>query len=120
MKMDRELLLKHHFWILLGAFAFFALLLFIIIPIGVGGLISDKEKAIGEMLGKLKAKSPHTNGELTKLENQAQSLAGRRATVHNEMSTRQKDLFWWLTRGLGSGLAGPETAGAKKDLVSFP
>src|SRR5262245_12414334 len=94
MKMDKQALAKHHFWILLGAFALFALILLIVIPVTVGGIIDDKLNAIDAMSKGLDGKrNPKNKGQLQQMQEQTSLLGGRRETLHKEMFRRQQDLL---------------------------
>src|SRR5262245_19750153 len=94
MKMDKQALIKHHFWILLGTLALVALILLIVIPISVGGIIDDKEKAISGMSTTLDGKrNPKNKGQIAAMTEQTTVLGGRRETLHKEMFNRQQDLL---------------------------
>src|SRR5260370_20182456 len=94
MKMDKQKLAKHHFWILLGVFTLLAVVLLIAVPIGVGGQIVEKEKKYDEMAKKLDgAKQVKSDHYLAELDAQKDKLGTQRGRIHNEMFRRQRDLL---------------------------
>ncbi len=93
MKVDKQALAKHHFWILLGVFGLFALLLIILVPILVGAEIEDKEKKIKETESKLKSNSNPTTDAYTKAQQEEiDQLSGRRQSLWSEMYGLQRDI----------------------------
>src|SRR6266568_3953142 len=57
MKVDKQQLIKHHFWILLGVFALFGLLLIILVPVLIGSEIKEKQAAYDSVASTLESKS---------------------------------------------------------------
>jgi hypothetical protein len=94
MKVDKKALAKHHFWILLGAFALVALILLIVIPVTVGGMIERKEAAIEAMSKGLDGKkNPKNKGQIAAVTEQTTQLGSRRETLQREMYRLQADLL---------------------------
>src|SRR6516225_3464011 len=94
MKVDKQKLAKHHFWILLGVFAVLAVVLLIVVPIGVGGQIEEKEKKYGEMSKKLDdAKNVKSAHYIAVLDDQKGKLGVQRERIHVDMFRRQRDLL---------------------------
>ncbi|MFL5343058.1 MAG: hypothetical protein ACJ8F7_23240, partial [Gemmataceae bacterium] len=93
MKMDKQALKKHHFWILLGVFTLLAVVLLVVIPIGVGGMIEGKEKAVEKQDKDLDAnKSPKSQSYLAGLDVNKDKLGVQREKIHRYMYVLQKDL----------------------------
>lgn len=90
-KIDQETLKKHHFWILLGVFALFILILVILVPVLVGSEISEKEAAYQTALKNLETNStsPTTDGFLSQLDKQKEEVNNLRAIVWRQMFSRQ-------------------------------
>lgn len=95
MKVDQQALKKHHFWILLGVYALFALLLIILVPVLIGGEIEEKEAKYEEAKKGLEtaSKSPTTQGFLDEQKKIVASLDTRRNTIWREMYQRQLDVI---------------------------
>src|SRR5947207_3116231 len=91
LKMDKQALAKHHFWILLGVFGFFGLLLIILVPVLIGSEIKDKEAAYNKEAADLEAASrgPTTQGYVDALQGQTEQLGQRRSTIWRDMYTPQ-------------------------------
>src|SRR4051794_16479627 len=94
MKMDKQALAKHHFWILLGVFTVLALVLLLVIPLGVGATIEEKANAHKKMVDDLNAnKNVKSKGLLEKLGGQKDVLSVKREELHKDMYRRQRDLL---------------------------
>src|SRR5262245_14679623 len=93
MKMDKQALAKHHFWILLGVFGLFALLLIILVPILVGAEITEKESKLESVKKDLQSNMNPTTDAYTKIQGeQKTTLNERRETLWQEMFGRQRDI----------------------------
>lgn len=94
MKMDKQALAKHHFWILLGVFGLFAVLLIILVPILVGAEIEEKENKLKGVADQLKNNSnPTTDAYTKKQQEEIEILNGRRETLWGEMYGYQRDIL---------------------------
>jgi hypothetical protein len=96
MKVDKQQLKKHHFWILLGVFALLAVVLIILVPIGIGGMIAAKEAKIKQTEDSLKGQSnPKTEDEIAKLQSQKDRLAHQREVIWRKAWLEQRDFLQW-------------------------
>jgi hypothetical protein len=94
MKVDKQALKKHHFWILLGVFGFFAFLLILLVPILVGSEIEDKEKKLDEVEKDLKSNSsPITDAHTKVQKKQISTLEDRRDSLWREMFKAQQNIL---------------------------
>src|SRR5262245_43949862 len=93
-KIDKQMLLKQHFWILLGTFALFVLIALIVVPLAVGGLIADKESAIDKMKKELAGqKGDKNNNYINVLKSQNDEVSFKRKGVWEKSYRPQKDLL---------------------------
>lgn len=91
--MDKQALAKHHFWILLGVFGLFALILIILVPILVGAEITEKETKLDESKKLLQSNMSPTTDAYTKVQaEQKATLNERRETLWKEMFSYQRDI----------------------------
>jgi hypothetical protein len=97
MAVDKEALMKHHFWILLGVFG-------LLVPVVVGDLMLDvssaiaaQEKKIDEQQKKLKAQASKTKGQnyLDELTKQKEVLGTQRTAIWDESWKNQEAMFTW-------------------------
>jgi hypothetical protein len=109
-KFDKQQLIKHHFWILLGVFALFGLLLIILVPVLIGGEIKEKETAYAAEVTAIDSasKGPTNQGTVDKLTEQTEKLGGRKDTIWREMYKSQ-----------GGMLTFPSDLAAKLDKLAF-
>jgi hypothetical protein len=93
-KVDKQQLIKHHFWILLGVFAFFILLLVILVPVLIGSEIKEKEAEYAKVASDLESKSKTNVTQFTvdKLTDQTDVLGKRRSEVWRQMYSYQGGL----------------------------
>src|SRR5262245_1266107 len=99
MKVDKQALIKHHFWILLGVFALFGVILVILVPVMIGSEIKDKEAAYAKVASDLDnaTKGPTTQFTVDRLDEQKNQLGGRRSTIWRDMYSRQAGLLTFPT-----------------------
>jgi hypothetical protein len=96
MKTDKETLIKHHFWILLGVFGVLALILLILIPTVVGADAEAKDKRIKAAEGDLKANQNAVSRPfIAALDEQKNVLGQKRGELWTEMYDKQKGLISW-------------------------
>lgn len=120
-KIDQQALKKHHFWILLGVFALFILILVILVPVLIGSEISEKEAAYESALKKIEdsARSPTTQGQIKELEKQLDEVNNVRAIVWRQMFSRQAGVISFpeqLTARLTNAKFGSELEDRFRDL----
>src|SRR5580700_2924566 len=91
MKMDKQTLIKHHFWILLGVFGLFALVLIILVPVIIGAEADEKLNAIVKINKDLdtSSQSPMTRGYIQAQDKEIGTLSERRETIWRDMYRRQ-------------------------------
>jgi hypothetical protein len=99
MKMDQQTLKKHHFWILLGLFGLFALLLIILVPVLIGAEIDEKTAAIAKVEKDLKdaSSSPMTQAFIDEETKQISTLSDRRERIWRDMYSRQGGILSFPT-----------------------
>lgn len=99
-KFDKEALLKHHFWIVIGL----SLVLMLVsgggVLWGVAPAADEKQKAIEAKQTALTSARPTSREHIEKLEEQKQTVEGRRGKVWEEVYKAQrqadgKDLIHW-------------------------
>lgn len=96
MKVDKDKLKKHHFWILLGIVPLLVLIAVLMISSGVGAAIAAKQKDIKSAEDELKAKSnPKPDALIARLDKQVEKLGQRRGTLWEENWNMQKGMFTW-------------------------
>jgi hypothetical protein len=96
MKTDKETLIKNHFWILLGVFGIFALVLLILIPTVVGADAEAKEKKIKATESDLKSNNNAISRQfIAALDDQKDLLGKKRGELWTEMYDKQKGLISW-------------------------
>lgn len=120
-KIDQEALKKHHFWILLGVFALFILILVILVPVLIGSEISEKEAAYQTAVKNLdsSSNSPTTDGHLAQLDKQKEEVNNLRAIVWRQMFSRQAGVISFpeqLATRLKSAKFGSELDDRTRDL----
>jgi hypothetical protein len=94
-KLDKDTVVKHHFWFLLIPFGLFALLAWI-------GLWTSVSDATAEQQGKIEAHQKELDGTKAKsqklvslLEEQRKELGGRRGVMWKAAWDHQKDIYTW-------------------------
>ncbi len=120
-KIDQQALKKHHFWILLGVFALFILILVILVPVLIGSEISEKEAAYESAVKKIEdgSRSVTTQGRIKELEKQLEEINNLRAKVWRQMFSRQAGVLSFpeqLTARLASAKFGSELEDRFRDL----
>jgi hypothetical protein len=88
--MNKDLLKKHHFWILVGLIPLLVLVAVVLVTSEVGAAIEEKKKAIDTAEKDLQSKSnPKPNQLLAELEKQREALEKRRTELWKENWERQ-------------------------------
>ncbi|VTS02818.1 hypothetical protein [Tuwongella immobilis] len=95
MKMDKELLMKHHFWVLFLVLLPVLMILLAGLMTSVAGATDARRQEISAMDGKLKGSNPKAKGLLEKLEAQKQELYTRRGEMWKVAWDKQKDVYVW-------------------------
>ncbi len=106
MKVDKEFLLKHRFWIALGAYALLWLLLLIMLPVMVGSSAAAAKKTYDDATASVKKinSPPGPNGKkgdfandawIAPLKDKEGELKKRKEVVWKAAWDTQKDLMTW-------------------------
>ncbi|HLW63943.1 MAG TPA: hypothetical protein VKS79_01405 [Gemmataceae bacterium] len=96
MKMDKETLIKHQFWILLGVYALLALILIILVTTVIGADAEAKEKKINDQKNDLKNNANAISRPyIAVLDQQKDTLSQKRGELWTEMYDKQKGLIAW-------------------------
>jgi hypothetical protein len=100
MKLDKEYLVKHHFWFLLATYTPMVLLGLILLWTSVAGAIDGEAKAIGKAKDEVKkyAKGDVKNDKwISAFKAKADKLAKKKNDVWNEVWQGQSTMFAWPT-----------------------
>jgi hypothetical protein len=97
MKFDKQTMIKHQFWILLGTFGVLALVLLILVPVIIGADVEDKKKKISDMKGAVETagrdvKSRHFIGVQ---DDQKKVLGTKKTELWVDMYAKQKNIVSW-------------------------
>ncbi len=92
---NAEVLKKHHFWVLFLAVPVLVLVATAVVSGGVGGAITEKQKAVDAAEKDLQGKSPKTEGMYAELERQKGLLFKTRETLWKFNWDQQKARFTW-------------------------
>src|SRR5438128_1023075 len=100
MKVDKETLIKHRFWIALGAYALLWLLLLLMLPLMIGSSASAARKVYTDANTAVdNIKSPKVNFSndawLSPLKQKEEDLKKRKEKVWQAAWETQKDLMTW-------------------------
>jgi hypothetical protein len=97
MKVDKQALIKHHFWILLGVFLILALVLLVIVPSFLADEIAAKEKSIAAKNTLLNGttKDVRSQQHLRALEEQKNIAEAKRKELWIKMYADQKEVISW-------------------------
>jgi hypothetical protein len=96
MKVEKEVLIKHHFWILLAVLIPLVLIAMIVLWTATASAIEAKEKAFKDSEKSLQGiNKPKNDKWLVALKVRANEVAKQKNLIWGEAWERQKDLFTW-------------------------
>jgi hypothetical protein len=94
-KLDKDTVVKHHFWFLLIPFGLFALLAWIGLWTSVSDATDERQKAITTHQDELNATKAKSQKLVSLLEDQKKKLAGQRGVMWKAAWENQKDIYTW-------------------------
>ncbi len=95
MKVDKEFLIKHHFWLLTVLTVPLLLLAFVGLTSGVSDAIAERQKAISDSEAKLKGASPKSVKLSESLDKNKRDLEATRTIMWKANWEKQKHIFTW-------------------------
>ncbi len=99
MKIDKDVLLKYHFWILVALALPFALVAILLLVTSVGATIDARRKELQKELSAVSgAKDPKTPDEIEKKRLEADFLEGKQTEAWDKAFKAQESLFRWPRR----------------------
>lgn len=95
-KIDKETLIKHHFWILLGVSVLLVVIALIVLPTSVGSTVEDKEKEFASAKQSLQSvKDVKNKAWVEALETKNSHITKKKDSVWEAAWQTQKDLMTW-------------------------
>src|SRR5262249_45652930 len=95
-RFDKELLIKHHFWILLGTSVLLVFIALIMLPSSVGSVVEKEKGACKSSQDQLKNLRDFKNGKwVDAYEKQDKIVVKKKDEVWGESWDVQKDMMTW-------------------------
>jgi len=92
---NKDVLKKHHFWIIAGLVPILILVAVILIWTGAGSAVAAGEKKIKDDISSAQSKKPNGQGVLSKLDENKGVVAGKKDILWKYNWDEQKTLFTW-------------------------